>query len=179
MAGQSQSMNEALEKLYREHRQGLYTYALSLTFSAQMAEDAIQAGFLGVMRSCSGTNNGLVEERFDNLVAYVFRAVRNAALDLGRSQVRRRDLSENLFQTFQLSDGVDPSQIALAKERDAAVRAAIDELDEKDQEAVVLKLFAGLTFEQAGEATSTSPKTIATRYRRALDKLQTQLKGRI
>lgn len=174
-------MKEALEALYREHRQGLFTYALSLTQSPQMAEDAIQNGFLSVMRSSCAINGS--GPQFDNLVGYVFKSVRNAALDLGRSNVRQKDLkenlSENLFCRFRPSDEIDPSKIALAKERDETLRAAISDLGEKDQEAIVLKLFAGLTFEQAGKATATSPKTIATRYRRALEKLESQLKGKL
>jgi RNA polymerase sigma factor (sigma-70 family) len=67
----------------------------------------------------------------------------------------------------------------LAKERDSLLRSAIDQLSETDREAVVLKLYAGLTFEQAGKIADESPKTIATRYRRALEKLEVQLKGQL
>jgi RNA polymerase sigma-70 factor (ECF subfamily) len=67
----------------------------------------------------------------------------------------------------------------LTRERDELLKEALNQLPDTDREAVVLKLFAGLTFEQAGEVTETSPKTIATRYRRALGKLENQLKGQL
>lgn len=170
-------MKEALEKLYREHRQGLYSYALSLTHSPQMAEDAIQTGFLGIIKSCERRERKL---EFENLVAYAFRSVRNAAMDLGRTSVRQKEFSDSLFQMFQPADDSRiPIDQVLTEERDKVLREAIDQLDEKHQEAIVLKLFAGLTFEQAGETTGCSPKTIATRYRRALDKLQNNLKGKL
>ena len=169
-------MNKALEKLYKEHRQGLYTYALSLTHSPQMAEDAIQTGFLGVLKRDCGRKD---LAKYDNLVAYVFRSVRNAAVDLGRSSMRQRDLSELLFRTLEPKIGIDPGEVCLMNERNEILRQAIDKLEPKDRETVVLKLFAGLTFEQAGETIATSPKTVATRYRRALDKLQNQLKGKL
>ena len=166
-------MKDALEKLYREHRQGLYSYALSLTGSNQMAEDAIQNGFLGLVKNQRAWNGNC-----ENQVAYLFKSVRNAATDLGRTVQRQNALSQTLFETFgESGQSGEPMEHALTKERDAILRQAIDQLDEKDQEAVVLKLFGGLTFEQAGEVANASPKTIATRYRRALKKLENQLKG--
>ena len=87
-------------------------------------------------------------------------------------------LSQTLFESFDESNTTsEPVEHALTSERDAILRQAIDQLGEKDQEAIVLKLFGGLTFEQAGEVANASPKTIATRYRRALNKLENQLKG--
>ena len=72
-----------------------------------------------------------------------------------------------------------PATGLLTRERDKLLREAINQLSDPDRESIVLKLFAGLTFEQAGEVTGTSPKTIATRYRRALEKLENHLKGQL
>ena len=170
-------MNELLENLYRQHRQGLYSFALSIVRSPDLAEDAVQNAFAKLFLNPSGKSSVLEN---GNAVAYVFQAVRNSAIDLQRSDVRKRRLSEALFATHQpLQESNCPSEALLTRERDELLRNAIDQLSDADHEAVVLKLFAGLTFEQAGIVSQTSPKTIATRYRRALEKLENHLKGQL
>jgi RNA polymerase sigma-70 factor (ECF subfamily) len=169
-------MKQWMESLYREHRQGLFTYALSILGCPQTAEDAIQNAFTRLHRS----SNAAVEMEQQNMVPYVFRCVRNCAIDLQRKHHHQRRLSESLFESFQQTDNTpSPPDSLLTEERAEMLRAAIDELAESEREVVVLKMFAGLTFEQAGEMAETSPKTMATRYRRALIKLENQLKGQI
>jgi RNA polymerase sigma-70 factor (ECF subfamily) len=176
-ARKSDSMIELLENLYREHRQGLFTFALSVVGSADLAEDAIQNAFTNLLRQSHQQESNCESEL---TVGYLFRAVRNAAVDLLRSDKRKRVLGESLFEEFRLHDGLDePSNHLLTKERNEILRRAVNELPVKDKEAVVLKLFAGLTFDQSGEVAETSPKTMATRYRRAIAKLENQLKGQL
>ena len=169
-------MKPWMESLYREHRQGLFTYALSILGCPQSAEDAIQNAFANL----HGGSNLAVELEQEKLVPYVFRCVRNCAVDLQRKRQRRKRLGESLFESFQnLDNNVSPADSLLTQERAELLRVAIDELAELEREVVVLKVFAGLTFEQAGEMAQTSPKTMATRYRRALIKLENQLKGQV
>ena len=163
-------MIESLENLYRSHRQGLYTFALSITGSPTLAEDAIQIAFTNLVQKKLDARGGA-------LVAYAFRTVRNSAIDLCRTNQRQNRLSKALFeQPIQSECSVTLDQQLLVKERDEILKNAVENLPEADREAIVLKLFAGLTFDQAGEVAETSPKTIATRYRRALDKLEHILK---
>jgi RNA polymerase sigma-70 factor (ECF subfamily) len=167
-------MIERLENLYRDHRQGLFTYALSIVRKPEVAEDAVHNAFAKLMRQPDSLRKVFQSE---NAVAYVFRIVRNSAIDLLRSQDRDRRVSESLFDEFRpLEESRGPQENLLTKERDDVLRRAVDALSEPNREAVVLKLFSGLTFEQAGEVTQTSPKTVATRYRRALEKLESQLR---
>ena len=170
-------MSESLENVYREHRQGLFSFALSIAGCPQLAEDAIQIAFANLHRTeavaRSGSCNGEV-------VAYVFQSVRNSTIDLQRSDQRQKKLSQSLFADYSSREQPSsPPEHLLTKERDRLLRDAIDQLPESDREAIVLKLFAGLTFDQAGIVANTSPKTIATRYRRALGKLENNLKGQL
>lgn len=169
-------MQQWMESFYREHRQGLFTYALSIVGCSQTAEDAIQNAFARLHRG-----SDLADEiGSEKLVPYVFRCVKNCAIDLQRKRQRETRLRENLFENFQPPENdVSPAESMLTRERADALKVAIDGLAELDREVVVLKVFAGLTFEQAGELAQTSPKTMATRYRRALVKLENQLKGQL
>jgi len=169
-------MQQWMESLYREHRQGLFTYALSIVGCPQTAEDAIQNAFARLHRG-----SGSAEElKQDKMVPYVFRCVRNCAIDLQRNRQRQNRLGESLFESYQQIDSnPSPTDTLLTEERAELLRVAIDGLAESEREVIVLKVFAGLTFEQAGEMAQTSPKTMATRYRRALVKLESQLKGQL
>ena len=170
-------MNELLENLYRKHRQGLYSFALSIVCSPDLAEDAVQNAFAKLFRNPNGNESVF---RNGNGVAYVFQAVRNSAIDLQRADARKLRFSKVLFDRYQSPGDSDcPTERLLTRERDELLKKAIDQLAETDREAIVLKLFAGLTFEQAGKVAQTSPKTIATRYRRALEKLENHLKGQL
>lgn len=168
-------MQQWMESFYREHRQGLFTYALSIVGCPQTAEDAIQNAFARLHRGSSLAD----ELKHQKMVPYVFRCVRNCAIDLQRKRRREKRLKESLFEQAQGSSSDSSADSMLTQERADILRAAIDGLAEAEREVVVLKVFAGLTFEQAGEMAETSPKTMATRYRRALVKLENQLKGQL
>ena len=75
-------MNQLLENLYRQHRQGLYSFALSIVRSSDLAEDAVQNAFAKLFQVPVGNQSVLQN---GNAVAYVFQAVRNSAIDLCRA----------------------------------------------------------------------------------------------
>ena len=161
-------MSESLEILYRTHRQGLYSLAITITGSHQLAEDSVQNAFtkLFTCRIPPGDQ-----------VAYVYKTVRNSAIDIRRTIRRQTQLKESLFNGYRpVSDrSKTPPEDLLTKERHEQLRIAIESLSDHEQEAVVLKAFAGLTFEQSGAVANVPVKTIATRYRRALIKLEDHL----
>ncbi len=106
--------------------------------------------------------------------------MRHAAIDIQRARRRDRQLSESLFNGYTPpTQETDPQIHLLSKERNQILREAIENLPKEQREAIVLKAFARLTFEQAGETAGVPAKTIATRYRRALQKLETRLRGQI
>ena len=165
-------MSKALESVYRTHRQGLFSLAVSITGSHQLAEDSIHTAFAKLFKRNLPSGD---------LVAYVFKSVRNAAIDMTRKNQRDTKLNDSLINGFlpPVAKPTEPPEKLLTKERHELLRSAIDSLGREDKEAVVLKSFAGLTFEQVGDVTNVSPKTIATRYRRALKKLEHQLKDQL
>lgn len=67
----------------------------------------------------------------------------------------------------------------LTAERHAILKTAIEELDEDSREVVVMKVYAELTFDAIGEILKQPCKTVATRYRRALLKLEERLRGQL
>ena len=163
-------MTGTIEAIYRRHRQGLYTLALSIAGRADAAEDAVHDA---VVRLCKGG------ARPDgDAVAYVFAAVRNAAIDQRRRPGPRATAGG--VSIFDLPDPADRGgravdDLAGDTERDRLVAEAVDGLPVEQREAVVLHLFAGLTFAQAAEVAGVPLQTLASRYRRGLAALRSPL----
>lgn len=164
-------MRQILEQTYRAHRQGLFSLALSVCGCRSLAEDAVHAAFERLCRTTALPEG--------DAVAYVYAAVRNAAVDLRRSQQRSDRLRDSLYNGFA-GDGVSqqaPAEELLTAERDELLRDAVDGLAEDSRSVVVLKIYADLTFEQIGQVMRQPTKTVATKYRRALLKLDEKLRG--
>ena len=164
-------MYETLEQIYLDHRQGLFSLALSITRSHQLAEDSVHNAFTNLFHRKIPPGDQ---------VAYVYKAVRNSAIDSVRASKRRTQLNDSLFVNDESNHSIDSAHDTLvSQERANLLQQAIDELDDHYREAIVLKSFAGLTFDQVGTITSTPAKTVATRFRRALQKLEQKLRGRL
>lgn len=119
----------------------------------------------------------------ENLKAYLFQAVRHAAIDIRRRNKRKPESNISFFENkpldiqspFQSRDH-SPDHLAELNEQTNQIQSAIDELEESDREIILLKIYSGFTFEKIGEITQTSANTIATRYRRLLVKMKSVLK---
>jgi len=99
--------------------------------------------------------------------AYVYRAVRNAALNARRSGSRLTELDP---QSGVFRHGGGNQEAALALEK------ALAELPEEQREVVVMRMWSGLTLEEIGSAVDVPFNTVASRYRYALEKLRLKLR---
>ena len=153
---------EALRAFYVENRQQLYTYAVSLTQSREAAEDAIQGVFEKLLR---GTTLPL------DLRPYVFRSVRNGALDAWRRNKVRLD---SLFESSAVLDATRPATPAASRPDD--LDALLQQLSADEREAIVLKTYSGLTFQQIAQMRDVPLPTVASWYRRGLEQLRSLLK---
>lgn len=78
-----------LEQVYRQHRQALFSLALTITACAGLAEDAVHDVFVRLL--------GLQQSPSGRLAAYVFSAVRNSARDCCRRVKRDLKLAETVI----------------------------------------------------------------------------------
>jgi len=146
-----------IEQIYRLHRKGLFTLALSITRHPESAEDAVHDAIVRLCRSSKSPTG--------DPVAYVFAAVRNAAVDQ-----KRKAGSVSIFDLPEPS--TEPTSAVDDFERDRMVADAIQQLPEDQSGAVVLHLYSGLTFQQVAEVLDVPLQTVASRYRRGLAKLR-------
>jgi RNA polymerase sigma-70 factor (ECF subfamily) len=153
---------EALRAFYVGNRQQLYTYAVSITKSREAAEDAIQGVFEKLLRGATLPAD---------LRPYVFRSVRNAALDGWRRAKVRHD---SLFETAASIAVTKPETPPQSRADD--LQTLLLHLSDDEREAIVLKIYSGLTFQQIAQMRDVPLPTVASWYRRGLEQLQALLK---
>ena len=152
-----------LANLYARHRQGLFTHALLITRSTEAAEDAVHDAFA---RMCARPPPDVADP-----IAYAFAAVRAAAIDQTRRAKVRRDAQPEV----SIFADASPEHDAQESERRQWIQAALQRLAPDEREAIVLRLYAGLTFSQIAQVTAEPLATVASRYRRSLAKLRPAL----
>ena len=157
-----------LEKLYLRHRQGLFTLALAVAGGRSAAEDAVQDACARLLASPRDAVDG-------DPAAYLFAAVRNAAVD----QRRRRSAAGAALAGASIYNGrrLSTDEPGRDAEVDGRIRAALAALPEEQREAVSMRIYGGLTFEQMAAATGEPLSTVASRYRRAIERLRDELRG--
>lgn len=170
-------MNGWLEDIYRADRRALYALALSVARRPTLAEDAVHEAIVRLAGKAAPPQG--------DARAYVFRSVRNAALDqlrAGRRGIAGKTLPPanglNGSATPLFADpGPCPAEQTEQAEQTRRLRRAVQSLPEAQREAVVMKVFGGLTFQQIAEACDAPLSTIASRYQRGLSRLKTQLES--
>ena len=148
---------DMIRRFYDANRRELFVYALALTASREGAEDALHAAFEGVLRQAR-----LPRE----LRPYVFRAIRNAAMDHHRKAARAAAHVERVL--FVPNGHPDPKLPLLLED-------ALAKLGDDERETIVLKTYSGLTLREIAESRDVSINTVASWHRRGLEKLRTIL----
>ena len=149
---------DTLRAFYVEFRQQLYTYAVSITENRESAEDAIHSVFQQLMR------RGAMPAE---LRPYVFRGVRNAALDaLRRTKVRH----DSIFEADTTAEA--SSSMASAVGRPDELEHWLGRLSPDERETIVLKIYDEFTFQQIADLRQVSLPTVASWYRRGLSKMK-------
>lgn len=145
---------EKIRKFYEQHRQGLFSYALTLAGDRARAEDAVHAAIEKLVA------RPLLPL---NLKLYTFRCVRNAAVSAWRKNESRR---EDYFEIESLP--------ANSPDRGRAERleAALAGLGDDEREVVTLKIFDELTFREIAAIRGANQNTVASHYRRGIEKLR-------
>ena len=150
----------ALTELVRRHQQRIYQIAYRLLRDPLEAEDATQEVFLKVYENA---------HRFEpkaSVAAWLHRITANHCLNL----LRRRRPLESLDQ----EDGPNPpdpgaSPLEILEEHDLnrQLEELLDSLPENQRRALVLKRFAGLSYQEIGAELGLSPQAVDGLLKRA------------
>ena len=153
-----------LSEVYQQFRREMFLTAWTVLRRADLAEDAVHSAFVKMVSLGAPP----IEPKL-----YVFRCVRNAAIDLAKVRSRRREepLSPEFDQPSSAADSFGTEEIRFVAE-------ALERLDESSREVIELHLHAALTFREIAHMLNEPLPTIAARYRRALDNLGKEVKVR-
>jgi len=147
-----------VKALYEKHGAALAAYGCCCGLDFASAEDVVQQVFLKLLEG----NLSSVQTP----LAYLYRSVRNASLNLRRNFRREAEMpAEEAWLVG--SDG--PREEALA------VQAALVDLPDEQRETVFLKVWAGMTLQEIAGVLEVPMNTVASRYRYALEKLRERL----
>ncbi len=134
------------------------------------AEDIVQDGFLRFWKSRGA-------HAAEKLESHLYGCVRWAALDFLRRSKRARRREENyVADEVAVTDKGDFVCPVEGQETAEIVEAALSKLPGDQREVVVLKVWAGLTLQEIGDALDISPNTAASRYRYALGALRKEVR---
>lgn len=146
---------DQIGRLYQQHGRGLIAYACSFVRGFTSAEDIVHHVFVRMLRG-DLTIEG-------SPVPYLYRAVRNAALNDKRNHARH-ELVELDDSCFESSPGMEEIPVIL--------QSALLELPIEQREVVTLRIWGQMTFEEIGATVGVLPKTAESRYRYGLQKLR-------
>jgi len=125
--------------LYTAHQRDLLSYASSIVGDDGRAEDITQDAYMRFSAAMSDEWRG-------NPVAYLFRIVRNLALDCRRrSQFEKTLFSHNVDDIAEAipAEKAAPEQQVIARSEFEQLRAALEELPERTRMAVEMHRLGG------------------------------------
>ena len=156
----------ALRRLYEKYRTDLFTVALSLAHDVHTAEDCLQDVFVRLAERAPDM------EIRRNLKGYLVSSVANRV----RDQLRKRTRPSDETESFGCSAGAtDPVKVLIRREESARVFNMLAKLPYLQREVFVLHVQAGMKFKNIAELQSVSIKTVISRYRYGIEKLQALL----
>jgi RNA polymerase sigma-70 factor (ECF subfamily) len=151
--------DKALGRLLDEHAPALVLYARAW---CETPQDVVQDAFVQLVRQV---------EMPQCPVAWLYQVVRNRAISVSRSAMRRRKYEGR--SAAEAAVWFVPSEDSRLDAQAAADALATLPLEQR--ETVVAKLWGGLSFDQIAELTQTSPSTAHRRYQAALAALRERL----
>ena len=156
---------EAGEKMYEAYYMRVYSYAVTLTGSKQLAEEITQETFFRAM-----TKSASFRREADE-VTWLCTIARNLFYDEKRRQKKTEPLPEDL-------QSGEKSIEQMAADRDSSFRIhlALHALEEPYREAFELRVFGELSFREIGTIFGKTENWARVTYHRARLKLQERMR---
>lgn len=177
MNNEKAEADQTFERFVAGNYKRVLNYIFVITGDYEMARDLTQDTFLKAARGYDRLRDKA------RLGAWIFRIARNATFTKVKAEQRRRSKFVSLFTKRyegELIDSInDPSasvdEIAAKKEERSIVRKALDELPPRMKEALILKEWEDLSYEEIGSVMRISKKAVKSLLHRAREAMRDRL----
>ena len=159
---------QAFTDLVDRHIDFVYSTALRLVRESELAEDVTQMVFIRLARKAGSLRDGTI------LTGWLYRTTLFIAQTALRKDWRRRKRESLAMQFSELDRDCE----SVWKEVAPLLEEAMGRLSQPDQEAVLLRFFAGKSLREVGDALGISDDTAQKRVGRALERMRDYLSGR-
>ena len=147
---------KGFEMIYNEYSGPIFRCLKgAFSFSCEEAEDLLQNIFLPWVK------NPEKLAQVEKLRPYLYTSARNAALKFKKAAQEHSCVAEAIVKSHDVE-----------VETNILITSALSELPENQKEAVVLKIWSNMTFEDIAELQKCNLQTVASRYRYAITKLK-------
>ena len=154
---------KTLGRILDEHSRPLRLYASQWS---RTPEDCVQEAFVALASQIPPP---------ENEVAWLYRVVRNRAINELRANQRRAEREKIAARHFMTES---QNQIEL-EESQAQLMKTLDGLKPEDRELIVLRIWSGLTWAEIGELTGASSSSAQRNYVSALKLLKKRLEQNV
>ena len=166
----------AISQLIDRHSRRVRDYIRMMVKDVDVADDILQETLIKVVRVID-------EGRYvDNgkFLSWVLRIAHNQVIDYFRSQKSAKTINEsdagyNMLGTLRFAERTVEDNI-ISEQIEADVRRLIDFLPEEQREVVMMRYYAGLSFQEIADQTDVSINTALGRMRYALINLRKMIK---
>ncbi len=155
--------NNAFEKLYIETKRGVYAFLYSYFNNQTDCEDAMQTVYLKIKTNISQYKIGT------NGLAWILQIAKNTALNEIRANTnyRKSKSAEDRAETDSFENVILKNSLMSAMKR---------VLDEDEQQIIILHVIWSYKHKEIAEILNCPIGTVTSKYKRAIDKMQTALK---
>lgn len=161
----------AFKELYSRHAAPVLAYLVSLVQDRHLAEDILQDLFIGFIRNIDTFSGNM------NMRAYLTASARNRTYNEWRNITRENDALKR-YAIFEKINRTPESPIPFFLESDdlcGYLNDSLQKLRIEEREVIMLHIHSGLTLEKTAEVLDVPVGTAASRYRRAIKKLRTEM----
>lgn len=156
------------EKLFNNHYSNLCAYANNFLKDVDASEEVVQE----VLFKLWTNKDSLIIT--SSIQSYLFRAVRNASLNVLKHINIREDYK--MHNEYEMQDELSSEDEMIVSELDQKIRNTIDQLPIERKKVFIMSRYDGLKYKEIAEKLNISVSTVENQMVKALKFLRTELK---
>ncbi len=157
---------DAVEQIIMRYERRIFALALRLTGSPEDAKDATQETFIRLHRKIRQVDSSR------SLSPWLYSVALNVCRDMGRGRRRARLVPMDSDNARTADPAADPECRYSDRERERHLRAALDQLPEKERAALLLREMEGMSTEEVAHILGSTPGTVRSQICTARVKLR-------